>query len=86
MKKKKEIKKIYVVSVLIFLSEILLVLMLFRKIREKFPITGIGANGIIGYAQYFGYPFYFETLIFLLITISPIIIVFIVTLFIKKQT
>lgn len=51
----------------------------FRKVRELFPPTQILENKTVGYSQYFGYPYYFDTFVFFIIMFSPIIVCFIIT-------
>lgn len=55
----------FVCSIFIFLS--------FRFIRSIFPIPSIGEKEIIGYIQYFGYPFYFDTILFFTFLFLPVI-------------
>ena len=81
---KKSIRELYAVSVAIFLLEIFLILVFFRKLRSIFPPPPIEKSGIVGFAQYFGYPFYFETIVFLVVVISPFVIVSIIK-YLKKQ-
>lgn len=69
-------KSTILVSVSLFCFEAVLILFFFRKIRNLFPIPIIEDSEIIGYSQYFGYPFYFDTFIFLAVLLSiPSIIV-----------
>lgn len=69
--------KIIFLSIFSLCTELVLILLFFRQIRDLFPAPEIEENKIIGYSQYFGYPFYFDTFIFFLIIFSiPIIILF----------
>lgn len=70
-------RKFIFISTFLFCLEVVLILLFFRKIRDLFPIPAIGDNKIVGYSQYFGYPYYFDALVFLAIMLSPIIISFI---------
>ncbi|MEK7533762.1 MAG: hypothetical protein AAB600_00335 [Patescibacteria group bacterium] len=70
--------KILIEALFYFSIEVLLTLF-FRKIRNLFPIPTIGENKIVGYAQYFGYPFYFDNFVFFLFIISPLLLLSIVT-------
>ena len=45
----------------------------FRKTRDLLPPTEIGPQKIVGYTQYFGYPFYLDTIIFFVFICSPFI-------------
>lgn len=66
----KRIKITFLISVFLFCVELLLILIFFRKIRYLFPIPEIGDSKIVGFSQYFGYPFYFDTFIFFVILLS----------------
>lgn len=69
-------KSIVLASLFIFSIEILLLLVYFRKIRSLFPLPEVEGDKIIGYSQYFGSPFYFDTFIFFFVLVSiPLIIV-----------
>lgn len=51
----------------------------FRFFRSLFNIPKINEDKIIGYAQYFGYPFHFDTLLFFIFIMIPALM----TLYIK---
>ncbi len=74
---KKNFKKIffYVLIQSITLGSIIIS---FRKIRDLFPAPEISNSKIIGYAQFTGYPLYFDTFIFFLVMLSPIVICIII--------
>ncbi|MDO8621275.1 MAG: hypothetical protein Q7R31_03260 [Candidatus Levybacteria bacterium] len=55
----------------------------FRFLRTLFPLPEILGNKIIGYAQYFGYPIYFDNLVFIILFFIPALIFLI--LFNKKR-
>lgn len=48
--------------------------LLFRKLRDALPPTEIGAQKIVGYAQYFGYPLSLDAMIFFLFISVPVIV------------
>lgn len=48
-----------------------LMLISFKRIRGLFPIPDINSEKIIGYAQYYGYPLYFDTLLFFSFLLVP---------------
>ncbi len=50
-----------------------LIYLSFKKIREFFPPSEIGSQKIIGYAQYSGYPFNFDTIYFGILIFAPLI-------------
>ena len=62
---------IFIIYLFIFLN--------FRYLRSLFGRPEIGENGIIGYAQYFGYPLYFETILFAIFILAPIVIFYILS-------
>lgn len=68
----------YVEWLIYFLVTNISFLLLLRKIRSFFSGPPISANKIIGYSQYFGYPYTFETAVFFYFVVSPIIIYFLV--------
>lgn len=70
--------KILIEALLYFFIEVLLTIFYLRKIRDLFPIPPIGENKIVGYAQHFGYPFYFDNFAFFLFIISPLLLLSIV--------
>lgn len=70
-------KKNIVKSVITSAVAILFLMLTFKKLRIFFPPPEISNEKLIGFAQYFGYPFYFDTLIFFLIIFLPILILFI---------
>ena len=53
-----------------------IILLNFRQLRYSFSPPKTTENEIIGYAQYFGYPLYFETIIFFVFILSPIVVFF----------
>lgn len=57
----------------------LIILLNFRQLRLLFKPPEITENGIVGYAHYFGYPLYFETIIFFVFILSPIVVFFILS-------
>lgn len=73
------------ISVYIFFQAIFLfiIIVTFRKIRALFPVPQASDSEIVGYAQYYGYPLYFDTFIFFTIMLSPIVICIIIDQFVK---
>ena len=53
----------------------ILILTFSKTIRNFFLPPKITANKIVGFAQYYGYPFYFDYLFLFIIILAPIIIV-----------
>jgi len=76
--------KIIIYSILLssFLNIVLLVS--FKRIRSLLPPTEINSNKLIGFAQYFGYPFYFDTVFFFFLVFAPVL-TFIIMYFIHKN-
>jgi hypothetical protein len=52
-----------------------ILIVLLRQIRALFPLPEIGSDKIIGYAQYFGYPLSFDTLLFFALILVPLFVV-----------
>lgn len=78
-------KKWYViVTTGILFAEIVLFVLLFRKIRDGAMPPPIGSTYIVGYTQYFGYPFYLDTGIFFFFVLTPVIILWICSVIDKR--
>lgn len=45
----------------------------FRKLRDMMPDPVIGRETSIGYAQYFGYSLYLDSIIFFILILSPVL-------------
>lgn len=67
--------------VTMFLLLAFVIFLPFRYLRNMFPLPEIGNKKIVGFAQYYGYPFYFETILFFVFVALPII-----TFVFAKQT
>ena len=65
---------------LFYISIIYLIILLnFRQLRSLFGSPKITGDGIVGYAHYFGYPLYFEIIIFFVFILSPIVVFFVLS-------
>lgn len=62
----------------------LIILLYFRLFRNFFPIPRIGEEKIVGFAHYYGYPFYFDTVMFFIFILSPLILVVFTKFFIGR--
>lgn len=69
--KNNTIKSNVALFVLIEVFLIVIIFIAYRPIRVLFPKFFVG--GVVGYAQYFGYPLYFDNFVFLIIILSPIL-------------
>lgn len=69
---KKRETKTFIILFLLCASTDGIFLILLKLLRFLFPPSIIGTDKIIGYVQYNGYPFYFDTIIFLLFLIIPL--------------
>ncbi len=78
--KKKLNPDVILYSVILFVLYFL-ILFEYRQLRSFFPKPS--KEDVIGFAQYFGYPLYFDNFIFLAIILSPIL-AFIIKRIIKK--
>lgn len=68
-------KKVFITAITLIMLEIIILFATFRQLRLLFHPAKITDAKVIGFAHYFGYPFYFDTIIFFFIFLSPIIIV-----------
>ncbi len=57
------------------------VLLHFRSLRMLFPYPKINSEKMVGFSQYFGYPFYFDTVLFFIIMLSPIVVILTIKIF-----
>lgn len=78
-------KMIIINTVAISIILNLVLLLSFKKIRSYLSPPEIGRDGLVGFAQYFGYPFYFDTLIFFLMIFVPIFIFIALYVFNKNK-
>lgn len=47
-----------------------------RQFRSYFSVTELSDSGIVAYTQFSGYPFLFDTIVFLLLLLLPLICIF----------
>ena len=66
-------KNIIVPTVLFILFLLGAFALSFRKLRDIMPDPAVNAETSIGYAQYFGYPLYLDSIIFFILIISPVL-------------
>lgn len=57
----------------------------FRFLRDTLPPPQIHTNKIVGYSQYFGYPFFLDTATILLLLLLPVILFFLLGILKKKH-
>jgi len=57
----------------------------FNLFKNLFPIPQIGSQHIVGFAQYNGYPLYFEMWLFILFLLVPIIISLLIFIYAKSR-
>ena len=71
LKNRLAVIKLIIYSIL--LSSVLnsFLLINFKKIRAIFPPPEISNNNLIGFAQYFGYPLYLDTVFFFFLIFTP---------------
>lgn len=75
----KKYRSVYRLIILPFIVWLILIefsIFIFREIRNLFPPTEIDKTKIVGYVQYNGYPFYFDTFAYLLFIFSPFLVMF----------
>lgn len=66
--------KLFLEGLLYFCFLVGVIFLSFRTVREMFDPPLIGEHLIVGYAQYYGYPLYFEAVILFIVLLSPFII------------
>ena len=66
-------KNIIILTVLFILFLLGAFALSFRKLRDIMPDPAVNAETSIGYAQYFGYPMYLDTIIFFILILSPVL-------------
>jgi len=62
------------VEFFVFLFILFFNLLFFKPLRDNLPPSMIGRSDVVGYAQYYGYPFYLDTVIFFILIFHPIIL------------
>ncbi len=79
-------KKIKFPSAVLGTSVILYLLLFisFRKIRDYFPSPQTEGNEVVGFANYFNYPIYFDYFLFLVIIIIPFLSYFLIKRFLNN--
>jgi hypothetical protein len=81
---KSDLKKVVIKTIIVSTLMIFFLMLGFKKIRAFFPPPEIANEKLVGFAQYFGYPFYFDSIVFLLVVLLPILMLFIFSF--KKLT
>lgn len=75
--------ELFIKTFSIFLIEGGVIFLLFRKLRSFMPPSQITQENVVGFAQYNGYPMYYDTVVFFIFIISPILICTMLYLFKK---
>lgn len=77
----KKQKQIFLFGVLVFV-EFIIFITSFRFLRDVFSTTPIleGRRTSIGYAQFTGYPFYLDTILFCALLVCPVLFVSLIKL------
>lgn len=73
--------KSIIISILLLVASLLS----FKKIRVLFPTPMINENKLVGFSQYYGYPFYFDTIFFFFIILLPVIVLLIFYFWEKRR-
>jgi hypothetical protein len=71
LKSIKNWKRKILISIVLSVALDLMLIVLLRHIRAFFPYPEIFSIKIVGYAQYFGYPLYFDTIYIFLLILMP---------------
>lgn len=75
---KSKLSIIVLKSFVISFFAIVLLAFTFKKIRSLFPVPEIGSDKLIGFSQYYGYPFSFDTIFFFFLIFIPVLIFIVV--------
>lgn len=66
-------RTLFFVHLTILVGLLGIIITLFRKIRDTLPPPAIDQTKIVGYIQYYGYPTYFDTVIFFILILFPLL-------------
>ena len=64
--------KVFLKTFLLSFTLLIVLMFGFKKIRALFPPPEIGSDKLVGFSQYFGYPFYFDSLFFIFLIFFPV--------------
>ncbi|GEM_PF-3172532 len=81
-----KIRWIFFAIIINFFALVIVFISSFRIVRDALPPTRIGNEKIIGYTQYFGYPFYLDTVIFFIFIFYSVVFFLIIKLLRKKNS
>lgn len=70
---KSNLGKIAIKSLVISIFIISVLTLNFKGIRTLFPVPEIGKDKLIGFAHYYGYPLYYDTIFFFILIFIPIL-------------
>jgi len=73
-------KSIFIEGAIYFFIFGMVFIFSFKSIRGFMYPPEIGKEKIVGFAHYFGYPFYFDTIVFFVFIFSPVIVAFLILL------
>jgi hypothetical protein len=81
-------KKLLMSITLILATQFGLLFTYIKQLRAEFSPTPVGVSGIAAYTQFSGYPFWFDTVVFLLLVSLPVlcILMYRVTHAVQKHT
>lgn len=65
--------KIIIQSVFLSSAINIVLLLNFKKIRSLVPPPEIDKEKLVGFAQYFGHPLYFDTIFFFILILVPVL-------------
>ena len=74
-------RNFYFLLIIIWVALVVICTFFVRDIRSLFPLPIIDETKSVGYAQYFGYPIYFDTLAFNFFFLSPLVLMFFAKLY-----
>lgn len=79
----KKIFKFFTEVFFYWMISLVVLTLCFRGVRQAINPPSIDSNKIVGHTQYFGYPFYFDSIIFHLFLFLPILMLMVVVIRVK---
>jgi len=76
---------LFLIGLLAYFLTIVMTIPLIKTVRAFFTGPLVGDQKIVGYSQYFGYPFYFESYLFTAYIFLPLIILILIRIIVYEK-
>lgn len=76
-KKRDKGKEFIFLTLISYILFFLFITLYFRQLRDVLPSPEIDQSSVVGYSQYFGYPFFIDTVLFFAMVFIPLILFFV---------